>query len=195
MRLINNTIFDVYSNYPKSHSFMTKSLAGIVIIYTALSIPCFAVDTPPNMTATELSNLEQAKADTLLLDRQLSDLENRLLYPARTILVFGLSAKTTKKISTLNYALDNSPFKQMTLNNSQILSLQQGGMVTLFDDNLGRGVHQLSINFVETTTGQVYNQAFVFAKRIPKNIIGLKLQDRPPPGSKPIKLQEWALND
>lgn len=141
------------------------------------------------------SNLEDAKSDILQLDRDLSQLENRLILTTRTTLLFGLSAKSQQNLSNITVNIDNKPMVSLNLTAQQVDSLHKGGMATLKDFNLPMGAHVLDVSLQDATSGKRVEQRFTFNKAIARNIMALEWVERPAPNQPPIKLIEWNRHD
>jgi hypothetical protein len=105
-----------------------------------------------------------------------------------------LSAKSTKAVSSLQLSFNGKPTTRRSLSAIDLLSLQKGAMVTLFDANLPRGVYDLQLNYTLSDGGEM-QQKFKLNKTIDKQIIGLKLLDNPPPRSPPVRLTIWSGAD
>ncbi len=141
------------------------------------------------------SDLEGAKSDILQLDRDLAQLENRLVLTERTTLLFGLSAKSKQKLSSISVKIDNKPTLTASFTADQVDSLHKGGMATLKDFNLPIGAHVLDVSLQDATSGKRVEQRFNFNKATARNIMALEWVERPAPNQPPIKLIEWNRHD
>jgi hypothetical protein len=177
-------------NFGKSAWCKIRQGAGAVLMLATLNSAAWSDDSLPPP-----SNLEDAKSDILQLDRDLALLDNRLLLTSRTLLLFGLSAKSQLSIDSLALTLDNQPLKTVTFDPPQVDSLRKGGMATILDFNLPQGAHVLEVDVVDGRTGKHLQQRFSFKKSNARNIMALEWSERPAPNSPPIKLIEWSQND
>lgn len=96
----------------------------------------------------EAANLETAKSDVLQLDRELSRMEQKLLFPKRSLVLFGMSSTLEAKTLTLKLSVDGRLVSEKRLDQAQLDSLRQGGKFALWADNLPRGNHQLMIELL-----------------------------------------------
>lgn len=93
----------------------------------------------------EAANLETAKSDVLQLDRELSRLEQKRLFPLRTLVLFGMSPTLDTPALTLKLSINGKQVSQQRLESVQLDSLRQGGKLALWANNLRVGKHQLTI--------------------------------------------------
>ncbi len=96
----------------------------------------------------EAANLETAKSDVLQLDRELSRMEQKLEFPTRSLILFGMSPTLAAKTLTLKLSVDGRLVSEQRLAQAQLDSLRQGGKVALWADNLPRGMHQFLIELL-----------------------------------------------
>ncbi len=159
------------------------------LLCTALGSAAHADDALPAP-----SNLEDAKSDVLQLDRSLAHLKQRLLLPNRSLVLFGITPKSQLTVQSLQVSLDGRPLPARQYDKDALSALLMGGMDTIMDANLKKGVHTLDVTVSQANKAPI-TQRIQFTKSVAKNIIGVQLIERPGPGELPLRLVEWGQHD
>lgn len=157
-----------------------KGLAWQPIIrqgIAALLIAC-AVGVPlvwAEQALPDAANLETAKSDVLQLDRELSRMEQKLLFPNRSLVLFGMSSTLDAKRLAVKLSVDGRLVSEQRLAQTQLDSLRQGGKIALWADNLGRGNHQFMIELVPepNTSNTSLQERITLNKRHNRQVIGI----------------------
>ncbi len=124
----------------------------------------------------EAANLETAKSDVLQLDRDLSRMEQKLLFPNRSLVLFGMSSTLEAKSLAVKLSIDGRLVAEQRLEQVQLDSLRQGGKVALWADNLRRGNHQLMIELTPDTgsASRTLQERVSLNKRQNRQVIGIQ---------------------
>jgi len=141
-----------------------------VLIACAVHVP----STWAEQALPEAANLETAKSDVLQLDRELSRMEQKLLFPNRSLVLFGMSPTLEAKRLTIKLSINGRLVATQQLAQIQLDSLRQGGKLELWADNLRRGNHQLMIELQTDTTTVLLQEKINLNKRQNRNVVGIQ---------------------
>lgn len=124
----------------------------------------------------EAANLETAKSDVLQLDRELSRMEQKILFPNRTVMLFGMSANLEATTLNIKLSINGQRVAEQRLDAVQIDSLRQGGRLELWADNLPLGNHQVLVELSpQPNAGQaVIQDRITLNKRQTRQVIGIQ---------------------
>lgn len=124
----------------------------------------------------DAANLETAKSDVLQLDRELSRMEQKLLFPNRSLVLFGMAPTLEAKTLTLKLSVDGRLVSERRLEQAQLDSLRQGGKLELWADNLRRGNHQFMIEVLPEATASNANlqERITLNKRQNRQVLGIQ---------------------
>lgn len=144
----------------------------------AALIAC-AIQTPLTWAESalpEAANLETAKSDVLQLDRELSRMEQKLLFANRSLVLFGMSSTIEAQTLTVKLSIDGRLVSEQNLGQTQLDSLRQGGKFELWADNLQRGKHQLMIELIPDrgAANNVLQERITLNKRQNRHVIGVQ---------------------
>ena len=91
------------------------------------------------------SEIESLKADVVSLNRELFELEEKLLYPATTSFAVFVSLDETAnfQIGSVNLILNDDAVSSHVYSFEQVEALRRGGIQKLYQGNLKPGVHQV----------------------------------------------------
>jgi hypothetical protein len=155
-------------------------------------------------TADELSDkqlrsldgqVQEIKSDVLAIASELSNLEERLLYPSGTQIAIFVSvpADDAFRLDAVMIHIDGEPATHHIYSFKELEALQTGGVQRLYSGNVPTGGHELSVTmsgklkggseFAETGT-------FAFEKGVEPLALGLTLAG-PGQGNNGIQIEEW----
>lgn len=120
------------------------------------------------------ANLETAKSDVLQLNRELSRMEQRLLMPNRSLVLFGMSPTLGNQQLTVQLSVNGQRVSIQRLGQTQLDSLRQGGRLALWADNLPRGNHQVRIELLADGATIVAQEQITLSKRQNRNVLGIQ---------------------
>jgi len=139
--------------------------------------------------------IQEVKSDVLRITAELSQLEEKLLYPSGTqVAVFVALAKDdTMRLDAVRLKIDGQLAAHYIYSFKELEALRKGGVQRIYVGNVAAGDHQLEV----LVDGKLKNGAdfsrtdhFAFRKEVKPKLVGLTLAG-PDSGSTPIVLGEW----
>lgn len=160
-----------------------RRLLLLIFIICNLSTGARAQDTG-SRTRQEMRSLDEQvqeiKSDVLGIAKDLSLLEERLLYPSNTqIAVFvKLASDETFRLDAVQLAIDGEPVTHYIYSFKELEALQNGGVQRVYTGNVRTGSHELSVSVNgKLTSGKEFSsqQSFTFGKDVEPRLLGLTL--------------------
>jgi hypothetical protein len=139
--------------------------------------------------------IQEIKSDALRMSAELSQLEEKLLYPSGTqVAIFvGLAKGDRMRLDTVRLQIDGELVAHYIYSAKELEALRKGGVQRIYVGNVASGDHKLDV-LVDgkleggadfSRTGQ-----FTFRKEVKPKLVGLTLAG-PGSGNSPIALGEW----
>ena len=139
--------------------------------------------------------IQEVKSDSLRMSAELSQLEEKLLYPSGTqVAIFVELAKgDTMRLDAVRLQIDGQLVAHYIYSAKELQALRKGGVQRIYVGNVATGDHKLDV-LVDgkleggadfSRTGQ-----FTFRKEVKPKMVGLTLSG-PQSGNTPIKLGDW----
>ena len=139
--------------------------------------------------------IQEIKSDALRMSAELSQLEEKLLYPSGTqVAIFVELAKgDTMRLDAVRLQIDGQLVAHYIYSAKELQALRKGGVQRIYVGNVATGDHKLDV-LVDgkleggadfSRTGQ-----FTFRKEVKPKMVGLTLAG-PRSGNPPIALGEW----
>jgi hypothetical protein len=139
--------------------------------------------------------IQEIKSDALRMSAELSQLEEKLLYPSGTqIAIFVALAKgDTMRLDAVRLQIDGQLVAQYIYSAKELEALRKGGVQRIYVGNVATGDHKLEV-LVDgklegggdfSRTGQ-----FTFRKEVKPKLVGLTLAG-PRSDNTPIALGDW----
>ena len=139
--------------------------------------------------------IQEIKSDALRMSAELSQLEEKLLYPSGTqVAIFVELAKgDTMRLDAVRLQIDGQLVAHYIYSAKELQALRKGGVQRIYVGNVATGDHKLDV-LVDgkleggadfSRTGQ-----FTFRKEVKPKLVGLTLAG-PRSGNTPIALGEW----
>jgi hypothetical protein len=139
--------------------------------------------------------IQEIKSDSLRMAAELSQLEEKLLYPSGTqVAIFVELAKgDTMRLDAVRLQIDGQLVAHYIYSAKELLALRKGGVQRIYVGNVATGDHKLDV-LVDgkleggadfSRTGQ-----FTFRKEVKPKLVGLTLAG-PRSGNTPITLGDW----
>ena len=139
--------------------------------------------------------IQEVKSDSLRMSAELSQLEEKLLYPSGTqVAIFVELAKgDTMRLDAVRLQIDGQLVAHYIYSAKELQALRKGGVQRIYVGNVATGDHKLDV-LVDgkleggadfSRTGQ-----FIFRKEVKPKMVGLTLSG-PQSGNTPIKLGDW----
>lgn len=122
---------------------MTAARITLAIILGGL---CFSYAQAEDKAATSSlpSDLQSLKQDVLELNKELSQLENELLYPSsQSALYVSLEVGTTVRLIDINVTMDGKNVAYHYYTEQEYSALTKGGMHRIYNGNISTGKHDL----------------------------------------------------
>lgn len=122
--------------------------------------------------------VQEVKSDVLSISAELSQLEEKLLYPSDThFAVFVQLAKgDTLRLDAVDVKVDGQPAAHYIYSFKELEALQKGGIQRLYSGNIASGEHQLEVTVSgKRANGEDYSrsQTVAFTKEIKPKLVGL----------------------
>lgn len=139
--------------------------------------------------------VQEIKSDVLGIATDLTNLEERLLYPSSTEIAVFVSIETgeTFRLDAIKLAIDGEQATHYIYSFKELEALQKGGVQRLYTGNLPTGEHQLDITVIgklENGKDFTSTETFSFAKDVEPKSLGIVLAG-PGLGDTPIRLADW----
>ena len=138
--------------------------------------------------------IQEVKSDVLRITAELSQLEEKLLYPSGTqVAVFVALAKgDTMRLDAVRLKIDGQLVAHYIYSFKELEALRKGGVQRVYVGNAATGDHQLEVLVDGKLEGGAdfnHTQSFAFRKEVKPKLVGLTLAG--PNSSNPIALGEW----
>lgn len=173
----------------------TKVLAVSAMLMLMLAAP---VALGQGSSQEEMRSLDEQvqeiKSDVLGIARDLSLLEERLLYPSNTQLaVFvGLTGSDDFRLDAVRLEIDGELVAHYIYGFKEIEALQNGGVQRVYTGNVMTGAHDLTVavnGMLQNGREFTSSETFTFDKGIDPELLGLTLSARA--GTAQIELGNW----
>src|SRR5215472_5309662 len=139
--------------------------------------------------------IQEIKSDALRMSAELSQLEEKLLYPSGTqVAIFVELAKgDTMRLDAVRLQIDGQLVTHYIYSAKELQALRKGGVQRIYVGNVSTGEHKLDV----VVDGKLEGGAdfsrtgqFTFRKEVKPKMVGLTLAG-PRSGNTPITLGEW----
>jgi len=168
-------------------------VSGISLLLFIL--PAYGQEAPREQVKGLDEQVQEIKTDVLSIAAQLSQLEEKLLYPSDTqIAVFVSLAKGEKyRLDSVDIQLDGAPVAHHLYTFKELEALQKGGVQRIYVGNVRTGEHALQVTAMGKTEGGSdfrKDESFTVSKAIGPKLVGVVLAGTGI-GSKTITLKDW----
>jgi hypothetical protein len=138
--------------------------------------------------------IQEVKSDVLRITAELSQLEEKLLYPSGTqVAIFVALAKgDTLRLDAVRLKIDGQLAAHYLYSAKELEALRKGGVQRIYVGNVATGNHQLEVLVDgKLESGAEFNRSgqFTFSKEVKPKLVGLTLAGSN--SSTPIALGEW----
>jgi len=139
--------------------------------------------------------VQEIKSDVLSIASELSNLEERLLYPSNTqVAVFvSIAEDEAFRLDAVQIEIDGELATHHIYSFKEIEALQKGGVQRIYTGNIPTGDHQLGVTIIgKLDNGKDFNESdsFVFAKGVKPKALGITLAG-PEFGKSGIQVGDW----
>jgi len=139
--------------------------------------------------------IQEIKSDALRISAELSQLEEKLLYPSGTqVAIFVELAKgDPMRLDAVRLEIDGQLVAHYIYNAKELQALRKGGVQRIYIGNLATGDHKLEVlvdGKLEGGADFSRTEQFTFRKEVKPKLVGLTLAG-PRSGNTPITLGVW----
>src|SRR5262245_11866007 len=139
--------------------------------------------------------IQEIKSDVLRITAELSQLEEKLLYPSGTqVAIFvSLVKGDTMRLDAVRLKIDGQLAAHYIYSLKELEALRKGGVQRVYVGNVATGDHQLEVlvdGKLENGADFSRTERFTFRKEVKPKLVGLTLAG-PRSGNTPITLGEW----
>jgi len=139
--------------------------------------------------------IQEVKSDVLSIAAELSQLEEKLLYPSGTqVAVFiAIASKDTMRLDSVKLTIDGQLAAQSIYTAKELEALRKGGVQRLYVGNVATGDHQIEVLAEgKRDSGADFSRTehFPFRKDVKPKLLALTLGGTGA-GNPPISLGEW----
>ena len=139
--------------------------------------------------------IQEIKSDVLRMTAELSQLEEKLLYPSGTqVAIFvSLAKDDTMRLDAVRLKIDDQPAAHYIYSFKELEALRKGGVQRIYVGNVATGEHKLEVvvdGKLEGGADFSHTENFAFRKEVKPKLVGLTLAG-PNSGNAPISLGEW----
>lgn len=167
----------------------------MVLLVCGLISPGSAQDLSGDNTRSLDGQVQEIKSDVLNIASELSNLEERLLYPSGTqIAVFVSMADNEQfRLDAVQVEINGELATHHIYSFNELEALQKGGVQRIYTGNIPSGDHQLGVTVIgKLKNGTDFNasDSFVIGKGIKPKALGITLS-RPESGNSGIQVGDW----
>jgi hypothetical protein len=139
--------------------------------------------------------VQEIKSDVLSIAAELTQLEEKLLYPSNTQLsVFvSLAEGELARLDSVEIQVDGQPVAHHIYTFKELEALQKGGVQRIYTGNVPTGDHQLEVSVLgKLASGREFDGSsrFSFRKEVEPKLVGITLSGLGSAASG-IQLAEW----
>jgi hypothetical protein len=139
--------------------------------------------------------VQEIKADVLAIAAELSQLEERLLFPSNTqVAVFvSLAEAEPYRLDAIQLQIDGRPVAHHIYSYKELEALRKGGVQRIYTGNVATGAHELQVEITgKLPSGRDFGhtESFSFTKGVEPKLVGITLGGADVSGVN-IKLGDW----
>ena len=174
-------------------------LAGRVFIFVLLlclgSVHGWAQQNDQQQMRDLDEQVQKIKSDILNISKELSQLEEKLLYPSGTqaAIFIALAKGDQMRLDAVRLQIDGQLVAHHIYSFKELEALRKGGVQRIYVGNVATGDHQLEVlvdGKLEGGADFSHSEHFTFRKEVKPKLVGLTLAG-PKSGSAPIALGNW----
>ena len=169
----------------------TIVLAGAVLLMQSGHAQDVSIDDMRSLDG----QVQEIKSDVLSIASDLSNLEERLLYPSNTqVAVFvALEKEDDFRLDAVKIEINGELATHHIYSFKELDALQKGGVQRIYTGNVPTGDHEINVTMIgKLKNGQDFNKSdsFSFAKGIEPKALGITLAG-PGLGKSGIRVGDW----
>lgn len=143
------------------------------------------------------ADLQSMKMDLLTLNREITQLENELLFPsAETAIVVAVEAGSGIKLVDINLSINDKSVGYHYYSDQEFAALGKGGMHRLYAGNLPSGQHTLKAVVTGYEPGGKDFQrtvTYTFTKGAQRKVVEIKAGDNATRTQGDFRFREWDI--
>jgi hypothetical protein len=169
-----------------------------IMLLALVAVP-FATAAAQDLSRDNMRSLDgqvqEIKSDVLSIASELSNLEERLLYPSNTqVAVFvAIEEDDDFRLDAVKIEINGELATHHIYSYKELEALQKGGVQRIYTGNVPTGDHQLSVTMIgKLKNGNEFNKTdeFSFAKGVEPKALGITLAG-PGLGKTGIQVGDW----
>ena len=174
---------------------LTIRTIALGLLLWLCSVPGWAQDTDRQQMKGLDEQVQEIKSDVLGIAAELSQLEEKLLYPSGTqVAVFvALAEGDPMRLDAVRLQIDGQLVAHYIYSFKELDALRKGGVQRIYVGNVPTGDHQLEVlvdGKLEGGADYSRTEKFSFNKGVQPKLVGLTLAG-PGSGRAPIELGNW----
>lgn len=186
------------SNRTAGHRCSNRMSACMWIVLAILACVCSVRARAADAYRDEMKGLDEqvqdVKSDVLSISTELTQLEEKLLYPSDTqVAVFvRLATGDTLRLDAVHIQIDGRLAADYIYSYKELEALQKGGVQRIYTGNIATGQHQIEISMSgKLASGKDYSRtdSFAFTKAVRPKLIGVTLAG--PGAGQSIHVGDW----
>jgi len=167
----------------------------LMLLVACLAAPGSAQDISGDELRSLDGQVQEIKSDVLDIASELSNLEERLLYPSNTqIAVFvSMADDETFRLDAVQIEINGELATHHIYSFQELEALQKGGVQRVYTGNIVTGDHELVVTMMgKLKSGKDFNasDSFGFAKGVKPKALGITLAG-PGLGASGIQVGDW----
>jgi len=161
------------------------------VLFGLTSVPGWAEPTDQQQMRGLDEQVQEIKSDVLSIAAELSQLEEKLLYPSGTqVAIFiALGKGDTLRLDAVRLRIDGQLAADYIYSFKELEALRKGGVQRLYVGNVATGDHKLEVQVegkIEGGADVNRTEQLTFRKDVKPKLVGLTVA-----GAAPIALGEW----
>jgi len=153
--------------------------AAIGLLCVLLGLPSAADENSKQQMQSLDEQVQEIKSDVLGIAAELTQLEEKLLYPSNTqVAVFvSLAEKEDFRLDSLEVKIDGEPVAHHIYSFKELEALQKGGVQRIYTGNVATGDHQIEVTVAGKVGGSDVSstESFTFRKEVEPKLVELTL--------------------
>lgn len=172
------------------HNIVRIAAVGLLL---SVATGAFAEEVSKEQIKGIDEQVQDIKKDVLGISSELSQLEEKLLYPSNTqVSMFVSLAKGEKfRLDAVDIELDGKAVAHYIYSFKELQALQEGGVQRIYTGNIRSGEHRLDVTLIGKSSDNDYrrNASYKFTKEVGPRLVEITLVG---PGlGKNIKFKDW----
>jgi hypothetical protein len=169
-----------------------------IVLISLLLSPLTSSAATQDVSRQEMRSLDEQvqemKSDVLSIAAELSQLEERLLYPSGTqlALFIAFTGGDAFRLDAVQIEINGQLAAHHIYSYKELEALQSGGVQRIFTGNVPAGQHQLAVSVIGKQGGKDFtrSESFTFSKDIDPKLLGITLAGVDH-GQGTIRLEDW----